>query len=78
MPSIILFVVWAGTSKLKIVFRNGKKIYQKVQNVLYLWFFWALPWQRLYRINEILVLVFNRGDIWLFTYRTHGLSVTSI
>ena len=45
----------------KYVQKWSKKIDQKVQNVLYLWFFRALP--NACRINEVFVLVLNRGDI---------------
>ena len=34
--------------KIKKCVQKWSKIDQKVQNVLYLWFFLALPWQRLY------------------------------
>ena len=33
--------------KIKKCVQKWSKIDQNVQNVLYLWFFWALPWQRL-------------------------------
>ena len=33
--------------KIKKCVQKWSKIDQKVQIVLYLWFFWALPWQRL-------------------------------
>ena len=45
--------------------QKWSRIDQKVQNVLYLWFFGRCHGKAC-RINEVLVLVFNRGEIWLF------------
>ena len=58
MLSIILFVEWAGTQRLKKCVQKWSKIDQKVQNLLPLWLFWELPGVAC-RINEVLVLVFN-------------------
>ena len=61
-------VGWHLKIKKKCV-QKWSKIDQKLQNVLYVWFR-ALPSGRCHgnacRINEVLILVFNRGDIWLF------------
>ena len=62
MPSIILFVVWAGTLKSINMFRNGQKYTKSAECALSMF----LLGGNACRINEVLVLVFNRGDIWLF------------
>ena len=65
MLSIILFGVWAGTKKLKNVFRNGPK-YTKKCRMCSIYGSSGRCHGSACRINEVLVLVFNGGDIWLF------------
>ena len=65
MLSIILFVVWAGTKKSQNVFRNGQKLTKKCK-MCSTYGSSVRCHGNTCRINEVLVLVFNRGDIWLF------------
>ena len=65
MLSIILFAVWAGTEKFKNVFRNGQKQTKKCK-MCSTYGSSGRCHGNACRINVVLVLVFNRGDIWLF------------
>ena len=66
MQSNISFVVRVGRHlKLKNVLRNGQK-YTKKCKICSIYFFSARCHGNTYWINEEFVLVFTRGDIWLF------------